>query len=142
MTARRELMIAEVLARLQTVPNVAIVLREPNAQPSTMPALTLDDRGQQVLETGAIHNLFAMSLVIGGYVAGIGTVPAATLNALYADVVRAIFGDGAQLGGLAELVTEADLQRDIAATDQKFTTLFELVITIQFRARTTDPALL
>jgi hypothetical protein len=141
MTARRETIILEVLERLESVPGVALVLRQPNAQPSTSNTLTLDDRGQRLIEAGAIHNIYALSLVIGGYLAGQGAPAAAAVNEFYAATVRALMADGAQLGGIAMLVTEGDLQIDTAATDQKFTTFFELAIDIQFTARTHDPAL-
>ncbi|OYZ15635.1 MAG: hypothetical protein B7Y35_06085 [Sphingomonadales bacterium 28-64-96] len=141
MTARRETVIAEVLNRLETVPNVALVLRQPNAQPSTSHALTLDDRGQRVIEAGAIHNVYALQLVISGYVQGAGAAGAAALNEFYAATVRVLMADGAQLGGIAREVTEGDLQIDSAAIDQKFTHIFELAIDITFTARTHDPAL-
>lgn len=139
MTARRETIITEVLARLNIVPGVALVLRQPNAQPSTSTTLTLDDRGQRLIESGAIHNIYALQLVIGGFIAGQNA--AVAINELYAGTVRALFADGAQLGGIAMLVTEGDLAIDTAAIDQKNTTFFELPIDIQFTARTHDPAL-
>jgi hypothetical protein len=143
MTARRETLILEVLARLATVPGVALVVRQPNAQPSTSHTLTLDDRGQQMIEAGAIHNRYVMTLVIGGFITGAnGAASAAAINQFYAATIRVLFADGAQLGGAAELVTEGDLQIDTASTDQKFTTFFELALQVQFIARTHDPALL
>jgi hypothetical protein len=142
MTARREQIILEVLARLAAVPAAALVLRQPNAQPTTSYTLTLDDRGQRLVEAGAIHNRFDMTLVIGGYVSGQGATAAAAVNEFYAETARALFADGMQLGGIAELVTEGDLSIDAASVDQDFTTFFELLITVQFIARTHDPALI
>jgi hypothetical protein len=142
MTARREILIGEVMARLASVPGDPLVLRQPNAQPSTYPALTIDDRGQRRITAGAIHNIYAITLVIGGYVAGQGAAGAAALNALYAATIRALFADGAQLGGLADVITEGDLTIEGAALDRQFTTFFELILDVQFRSRTHDPDLL
>jgi hypothetical protein len=142
MTARREAIIVEVLNRLAAVPGVALVLRQPNAQPTTSYTITLDDRGQRVAEAGAVHNRFDLTLIIGGYVSGRGAAPAAAVNEFYAGTIRTLFADGIQLGGLAEVVTEGDLAIDTASIDQDFTTFFELALTIQFIARTHDPALI
>lgn len=142
MTARRETLILEVISRLEAVTGVSRVVRQPNAQPSTSHTITLDDQGQRVINTSAQHNRFIMRLIIGGYISGTGATSAAAINEFYAATVRAMFADGAQLGGLAELITQADLQIDSAPIDQKFTTVFELSLDVQFIARTHDPALL
>lgn len=141
MTARRETIILEVITRLETVAGVSRVVRQPNAQPTTSHTITLDDTGQRLVETGAIHSRFIMRLVVGGTITGAGATAAAAINEFYAATVRALFADGAQLGGLAELVTAGDLQIDTAAVDQKFTTVFELQLDVQFITRTHDPAL-
>lgn len=141
MTARRETIILEVIERLETVAGVSRVVRQPNAQPTTSHTITLDDTGQRLVETGAIHSRFIMRLVVGGTITGAGATAASAINEFYAATVRALFADGAQLGGLAELVTAGDLQIDTAAVDQKFTTVFELQLDVQFITRTHDPAL-
>jgi len=143
MTARRETIIGQIITRLEGVTGVARVVRQPNAQPSTSYTITLDDQGQRVIETTALHDRFVMRLIIAGYIVGSGgATAAAAINEFYAATVRALFVDGAQLGGLAELVTQGDLVIDTAATDQKFTTVFELALDVQFIARTHNPALI
>ncbi|WP_310498309.1 hypothetical protein [Sandarakinorhabdus sp.] len=143
MTARRELIIQGVLAALAAVPGLALPpLRQPNADPTSYPALKIDDLGHTKLESDATHSLYRLRLMVSGYVQG-GTEAAtdAALNELYGDVVRAVMVDP-QLGGLCDLIDEGDLEREVSALSSRSTGAMDLMLFIEFRTRTHNPDLI
>lgn len=142
MTAIRDRIFAAVVAALQAV---GVVVEEmPSGDPDQFPCLAIFDRGQRVLqdEGEPASNLYAMGLLIEGYVEGSGGVAVrSAINALYVDTIKALVADET-FGGLAQGFAEGDLTIDVAELASVRAVGFVLDVQIQFFASRIDPAVL
>lgn len=136
----RERIFSEVMTRLRSIQGVTAE-DTPVGDPDTFPWLGAEDRGQRVIQEGAEVTLYAMNILIDGYVQGDGGTDARkALTALYARTITALTADHS-FGGLADDFNEGDLTIQPAQFAEVRTLGFVLSVEIQFFARRTDPAL-
>lgn len=140
MTAVRELIFAEIEARLRAIvsPAVAEVRRMPAGDPTSFPALFIFDQGDRANadEDETDTMAFMLSVGIDGFVTG--EAPHTAANALYSAVVEALFPQP-PLGGLAtEIVIERlNMATAERAKDQRLG--FGLEINIHYHTRFGEP---
>lgn len=144
MTAIRELIAAELDARLQAIADArgGEYERDPSGDPTVWPAISLDDEGQDPSEEEADVTRYEMAVSIEVYAQGSsGQVVSQELNELHAEIVAAIMLPGQPpIGGLAERIEEGPLRRFTAAIASKPRKGFRLKFIITFTTRRGDPA--
>lgn len=138
----REQILSALLARLAAVPGVAQAERMISGDPSSFPALILNDGDQTVLRDQAEPNVtrYAMRPSIEGYVeTADGPAAAAQINELYGALIRALITEP-PLDGLAETIDEIDVRFSVAqlASARRLGFLAEFEIT--FITRRGEPA--
>lgn len=141
MTALRELVFAEIGARLAAIGGVAEVERMPSGDPMDFPALHIFDSGSAPNGEGepAITR-HELPVTIEGYLEQAGGAAAHTaLNGLYARVVSVMMPEP-PLGGLAETIDEGALRVVVAPLASKPRLGFSLDFIITFPTRRDDPA--
>lgn len=143
MTAIREQIFAEIETRLRAIEGVAEVARMPSGDPSRFPALHLFDQGHRPSDSGPENDaqLQALSVGIDGYVqGGDGSAAHAAVNALYADVIEALFPEPV-LGGLAAEIEEMNFTVEVAERANARRLAFSLDLTIHYATRRGMPHL-
>lgn len=119
----------------------AIFELEPATEPSVCPALGLQDGGHRVIERDFASTRYEMTLTVYGDVErDDGQAPVAERIDLHARTSRAMMLLD-QMGGLIELIEDADLRMMTAIGADRRRLSFAQDFTIQFSASRTDPAL-
>lgn len=137
----RNAIFAEIEARLNAVPGVQRVEREPTGDPDVFDYLSIADGGQTVLEKGFDTTRYGLSVEIEGYVEGSsGDSTHEALSALYATTVAALLTEP-PLGGLAEEISEDSLRVATANLANKRRMSFGLSIYVEFSNKRGNPAL-
>ncbi|KKC24855.1 hypothetical protein [Sphingomonas sp. SRS2] len=140
MTAVRERIAAILDQRLQSIPGIAEYERDPSADPTNFPALSMTDNGDDPLEEESGITRYAMSLDIECYAEGYhGSEVSAELNEIHAAVVQALMQEP-PIDGLAERFEEGPLKRYTAQLASKPRKGFKKAFTIIFTTRRGDPA--
>ena len=138
MTAVRERIFAEVETRLAAISGVAEVRRMPGGDPTAVPALFIFDQGDaadiDAEETDTMA--FVLSLGIDGFVAG--DAPHTAANALYADVIEALFPQPV-LDGLATEIRIVRLDMAVAERAKDHRLGFGLELAIHYHTRFGEP---
>lgn len=130
MTAVRELILQRVASLLAATS--AQVEEEPSGDPSRYPALQIYDLGHDPVTGEAGTERFILSVGIDGFVqGGTGASVRADRNALYAEVIEALFADGA-FDGLAEEIEQGKLANSVAELSDTKRLGFSLDIMIHF----------
>lgn len=145
MTAIRELIAAELDARLQAIADAmnGEYEREPSGDPTAWPAIGLDDEGQDLTEDEESDvTRYGMDIAVEVYAQGSGgKAVSQQLNALHAAIVAAIMQPGQPvISGLAERIDEGSLKRFTAVLASKARKGFRQKFTIIFTTRRGDPA--
>lgn len=111
----REAIFAEVETRLRSLPSALEVERMASGDPSSYPALNIEDGGQNAdNETEGGATRYDLTIAIEGYVSGGGGAEAhAAANALYGDVKKVLLSEP-PLGGLAEEINEGGARFAVA----------------------------
>lgn len=131
MTAVRELIIQRVVS-LFSGTSAQEIEQEPSGDPSRFPALQIYDLGHDPVLGEAGTERFILSIGIDGFVeGGSGAAARADRNALYAEVIEALFADGA-FEGLAEEIEQGKLANSVADLASKRRLGFSLDIMIHF----------
>lgn len=92
---------AEIDKRLAAIERAQSYERMPSGDPDTFPALAGYDEGDEPTETETAVTRLNGTITVEGFVQGAGGAPAHNaMMALHADVVKALCGDDATLGGL------------------------------------------
>lgn len=137
----RNAIFAEIEARLNAIPGVQRVEREPTGDPDAFPYLSITDGGHVPLEKGQGSTRYGLSVEVEGYVEGSGgTETHEALGALYADTVAALLTEP-PLGGLAEEISEDGLRVAVADLANRRRMGFGLSIYVEFSNRRDNPAL-
>lgn len=131
MTAVRELILQRV-ASLLAATGAQQIEEEPSGDPSRYPALQVYDLGHDPVTGEAGTERFILSVGIDGFVqGGTGASARADRNALYAEVIEALFADGA-FDGLAEEIEQGKLANSVADLSDTRRLGFSLDIMIHF----------
>lgn len=140
MTARRELIFAEIEARLAAIASPALgeVERMPSGDPSKFPALFIFDQGDDpaIEQDETDTEAFELSIGIDGFVNG--DAPHTAAHALYAAVKRALMTQP-PLGGLADEIRQGRLDMAIAERAKDHRLGFGVEFKITYRTRFGEP---
>ena len=136
----REQLFRAVDEALSGIPGVLEYERQPTGDPNKFNAVHVFDGGQSPGENEGGSRQQVLRFTAEGYVKG-GTGPEAhaALNALHADVVRAVMADPT-LGGLAEVISDGDLRVDVAELASARRLGFAQDFEIQFATPRGDPS--
>lgn len=131
MVAVREVILQRVVTLLSGT-SAQQIEEEPSGDPSRFPALQIYDLGHDPVTGEAGTERFILSLGIDGFVeGGTGASARADRTALYAEVVEALFAEGA-FDGLAEEIEQGKLANSVADLASKRRLGFSLDIMIHF----------
>lgn len=140
MSAVRARILAEIEARLKTIPAIAEVEIMPSGDPIDFPALHIFDDGHAIRNGEAGLTGYDIVPELVGYVEGSsGKEAHLELTNLYATAVALLTPDP-PLGGLAQSIDEGDMRILVAPLEKGGRLAFTLGLPITFFTRRGDPA--